>query len=112
MEELKVMLGDGSEIQIMGFALPLSVTVNCESMAEMAEIWERLHVDASMSKIEILRNGAVCGTYLDVETDGVRVVKNGDGALTVHFYMHDSGKQMEIENEYAQAARILLGEEE
>ena len=59
MEELKMVLGDRSEIEIVGFALPLSVTVNCDSMAEMAEMWERLHIDTSMSKIEILRNGVV-----------------------------------------------------
>ncbi len=113
MEELKMVLGDGSGIEIVGFALPLSVTVNCESMAEMAEIWERLHMGTSMSKIEILRDSVVCGTYFDVKIDGVQVIKNGDDTLTAHFYMRDSGSsQTEMENEYAQAARILLGEEE
>lgn len=113
MEELKMVLGDGKEIKIAGFALPLSVTANCESMAEMSEIWEQLHMDVSMSRIEILRDGAVCGTYFDVKTDGAQVIKNGDDTLTVHFYMQDSGSgQTELENEYAQAARILLGEEE
>ncbi len=113
MEELKMVLGDGSEIEIVGFALPLSVSVNCAAMTEMVGIWERLHMDTCMSKIEIQRDGAVCGTYFGVGTDGVQVIKNGDGTLTAHFYMQDSGNgQIEMENEYAQAARILLGEEE
>ena len=47
-----------------------------------------------------------------MKTDGVQVIKNGDDTLTAHFYMQDSGGQTEIENEYAQAARILLGEEQ
>lgn len=112
MEQLKMALGDGSEVELVGFALPLSVTVNCASISEMAEVWERLQTDACTSKVEILRDGAVCGAYFDVKTEGAQILENGDGGLTVHFYMRDNGGQAELENEYAQAARILLGEEE
>lgn len=113
MEQFKMALGDGSEVEIAGFALPLSVTVNCASISEMADVWERLHTDACMSKVEILRDGAVCGTYYGVKPEGAQIVEDGVGGLTVHFYLRDSGGgQAELENEYAQAARILLGEEE
>ena len=109
MEQLKMALGDGSVVEIVGFALPLSVAVNCTSMSEMTEIWGRLHTDACMSKVEILRDGVACGTYYGVKPDGAQIVENGDGGLTVHFYLHDSGER--AEDEYVQAAKILLGEE-
>lgn len=113
MEQLKMALGDGSEVALAGFALPLSVIVKCASISEMAEVWERLHTDACTSRVEILREGAVCGTYFGVKSEGAQILEDGDGGLTVHFYMRDSGGgQTELENEYAQAARILLGEEE
>lgn len=120
MERLKMVLGDGSEIGIVGYALPLAVTVECASMSEMTGIWERLHTEGCMSKVQILRESPdpaeqsrSCVTHLGVETDGAQIVENGDGTLVVHFYMKDSGVPAALEDdEYAQAARILLGEEE
>ncbi len=117
---LKMILGDGSEIGIVGYALPLAVTVECASMSEVLGIWERLHTGACMSKVQIMRDSPdhvgqyrSCVTHLGVESDGLQVIENGDGPLTVHFYLRDSGGQaVSGDDEYTQAARILLGEEE
>lgn len=112
MEDLKMALDDGSEIAIVGFALPLTVTVNCGSIHEMAEIWDMLHAGEAMEQVTIIRDVVVSSVYHGVEVDGSQIVENGDGTLTVHFYMHDNGAgQASVDDGYVQAARILLGEE-
>lgn len=112
MEDLKMALSDGSEIAIVGFALPLTVTVNCGSMQEMVEIWDKLHTKDAMEQVTIVRDGMVSSVYHGVEVDGSQIVENGDGTLTVHFYMHDNGAgQASVDDGYVQAAKILLGEE-
>lgn len=113
MEKLKMALGDGSEMEIVGFALPLSVTVKCDSAHEMADIWDRLHTEEAMEEVTIVQDGMASGVYFGVKVDGSQIVENGDGTLTVHFYMHDSGgRQTSVDAEYVQAAKILLGEGE
>ena len=57
MEDLKMGLKSGQEIGIVGFALPLSITVNCKSIQQMEEIWEQLHNQEAMEKVEIVRDG-------------------------------------------------------
>lgn len=109
MEDLKMVLKNGQEIAIVGFALPLSITVNCKSIQGMTEIWEQLHNQEAMQKVEIIRDGLAGGTYFGVVVDGAQIVDNGDDTLTVHFYLHDSGER--AVDEYVQAAKILLGEE-
>lgn len=109
MEELKMVLKNGQEIALVGFALPLSITMNCQSVQEMAEIWEQLHDQEAMERVEIDWDGLTSGTYFGVAVDGAQIVDNGDDTLTVHFYLHDGGER--TADEYVQAAKILLGEE-
>lgn len=111
MEDLKLVLSNGQEIALDGLALPLSITVSCGSMPGLNDIWEKLNAEGALSEVKVLRNGSACNVYKGVAIDGFQTVMNGDGTLTVHFYMHDNGEAQETEDsEYAQAAKILLGE--
>lgn len=111
MEDLKLVLSNGQEIALDGLALPLSITVSCDSMSALNDIWEKLNAEGALSEVKVLRNGSTCNAYKGVAIDGFQTVVNGDDTLTVHFYMHDNGEIQETENsEYVQVAKILLGE--
>lgn len=107
MSELKAVLHDGSEIGIEEFALPIHLTVICATREELMDLWDRLSTE-NLSELSIRKNGEVQQMFANVTLDGVQTIINADATLTVHFYMHGEGA---TDNEYIQAARILLGEE-
>lgn len=107
MSELKAVLHDGSEIRIEEFALPIHLTVICTTRKELMDLWDRLSTD-NLSELSIQKNGEVQQMFTNVTLDGIQTVINADATLTVHFYMHGDGA---TDNEYIQAAKILLGED-
>lgn len=110
MVNLKMVLSDGSQIDIAEFGLPMHAIVICADDAEMQTVWAQLTPD-KLSSMEIQENGETVFTFSSVTLDGLQCIMNGDGSVTAHFYMSGTNTSA-INTEYAEAGKILLGEEE
>lgn len=110
MNELKLALTSGTQIVIAEFSLPCHIVIACADKEDMQTIWGLLSdeelVDAAIyqgdNRILNISNASVVGT---------QTVSNTDGSLTAHFYL-DGEVASAADSEYADAAKILLGEEE
>lgn len=113
MDNLKMILNDGTEVSITGFGLPMNCVALCADRDEMNALWTKLS-PANLINMQILQSdGTVFASYTNVSLDGVQCIINADSTLTVHFYMTGTTiNQNAADAEYAEAARILLGEVE
>lgn len=105
MDEIRVILADGSAFTIAEFSLPLHVVVT-GTQEELVALWNTLTPE-NLKTVSVTVGGEVVLTCTDVVLDGAQFV-GSSGTITVHFYMHGEGF---ADNEYVQAAKILLGEE-
>ena len=108
MENLKMVLYDGTEMEIAEFALPIHVVILCASKDDALEKWESL-TDANLTSVQIQQNGEALFAFRYAGLTGVQYILNADGTVTAHFYM-DGERAETPDAEYAQAGRILLGE--
>ena len=110
---LKMILFDGTELELEGFGLPMHAAMSCPTKEAMMETWQKL-TPMNLSRVEVQQDGESVFTFSGGNLEGVQNVINGDGTLTVHFYM--KGTRVETVSdttaEYVQAAQIMLGEEE
>ena len=111
MDELKLLLADGTEISIDGYALPMNVMVcNC-TKAQVVALWDQL-TEENLSLVSIKDSCGTLLTFHDAVLDGTQTVANSDGTMTAHFFMHGAVDSTAAEDaEYIRAAKILLGEE-
>lgn len=113
MDNLKMILFDGTALALDAFGLPMHAVMTCASEDDMMARWKLL-TPANLARVEIKQDGETVFAYTGGTLDGVQSVINGDGTLTVHFYM--KGTRFEVmsdtSTEYITAAKILLGEEE
>lgn len=111
MSEVRLRLHDGTEIEVVEFALPAQATVACADMRALAELWEKLTPEA-LAEVTVLWNNAQTQVLRNASVDGVQATKNSDGTLTAHIYFCGQQEIPEVGNpEYVIAAKILLGEE-
>lgn len=113
MSNLKMILFDGTALEIEAFGLPMHAVMQCKDKDEVMSIWE-LMTEENLKSVIVTQDGESMFAYKDGMLDGVQTVDNGDRTMTVHFYM--KGKRQEILSDesadYITAAKILLGEEE
>ena len=112
MDNLKMILMDGTELAIDAFGLPMHAVMTCAGKEAMMEVWQKL-TPMNLSRVEVQQDGETVFAYAGGALEGVQSVVNGDGSLTVHFYM--SGVRQEVlsetTQEYITAAQIMMGEE-
>ena len=113
MNDLKMILFDGTELGLEAFTLPMHPVMICADADEMSATMKLL-TEMNLSSVEIRQGDVPVYKFTGGRLDGQQSVMNGDGSLTVHFYL--SGVQQEVVSdrtaEYVAAAQILLGEEE
>lgn len=109
MSKLKMVLKDGTEIDISQFTMPLHIVVTRDTKEEIHALWDKFTGDA-MEKVTLQEDGETVFTFLNVSVDGEQVVVNADGTLTGHYYLLGE-RQPAGNTEYETAAKILLGEE-
>lgn len=109
MDNIKMILYDGTEMQLKEFGLPMHAVLLCENKEEMLEKWKLL-TSENLATLTIKQNDEPIFYYEKVKLTGVQSVVHGDDELTVHFYFE--GTLVNYDREYAEAARILLGEEQ
>lgn len=113
MDNLKMILFDGTELNLEGFGLPMHAVMTCQSNDELLEKW-KLFTPMNLSRVEVQLSDEAVFTFAGGVLEGVQSVINLNGTITAHFYM--KGERLETVTdttaEYVTAAKILLGEEE
>lgn len=109
MEAMKMRLYSGEVLEIAEFGFPPRVVLVYANKEEALTIWNVL-TDEALVEVEILQGDDVVAAYRNCRVNGVQYVMPDDGEVTVHVYLE--GDRYDPNAEYAEAGRILLGEEE
>ena len=104
-----MILKDKTNIELEEMAGKRHAVVICNTDREFQRIWNRLKANDNLSEVEITEDGVTVSRIADLVLAGTQTVTNPDNnTITGHFYF-DAGSY--IPDEYAEAGRILLGEE-
>lgn len=113
--ELKLILTDGTELSLDAFGLPCHAVTQAASPETVVELWDKLTPD-NLRQIFVRQGDEVMFAYKNCSVNGEQSIVNGDGTLTVHFYLDGTrikeATLTDEDREYITAAKILLGEEE
>ena len=113
MDNLTMILADETELALEAFGLPMHAVMCLNTEDEVLEKWKLLTPE-NLAHVTVMLDGEAVYTFAHGKVEGQQSVVNGDGTLTVHYYM--TGERVETVSdttaEYVQAARIMLGEEE
>lgn len=110
---LKLILNDNTEMELAdgGFMSQFVILFNSRTAFNTA--WSKMTAE-NLSNVEIQSDGQTVQRLQNIVLDGVQAVYNGDNTITGHFYFHGAepvGAKTQEDEEYIQAAKILLGEE-
>ena len=105
---LQLILADSTEVNIIEAGYAKHFVGIYEDSDAFKEIWDQM-TDENLSEVAIVENGTIIQTIMGMHLEGTQTVENTDGTITGHFYM--KGGEY-AEDEYSEAGRILLGEEE
>lgn len=105
MDEIRVILADGSAFTIAEFSLPLHI-VATGTKEELVALWDTLTPE-NLKTVSVTVGGNTALTCTEVVLDGAQFV-GSTGTITAHFYMRGNSV---ADNDYIRAAKILLGEE-
>lgn len=106
--ELKMKLGTGEEIALAEFGHD-HIVMLCEDLEEFREKEDKIRTDGALDSVEVTSDGEKIAQITGLQITGAQTVGNTDGTVTGHFYM--TGGTYDLGGEYAEAGRILLGEE-
>ena len=113
MDNLKMLLNNGTELRLEAFGVPCHCVMLCEDKDVMTEVWDTL-TEANLRRVYIQQGDVVIMAFNDCFLNGQQSVVNPDGSLTVHFYLDGTRDNLvsDDDREYIEAAKILLGEVE
>lgn len=106
---LKLVLNDGTEIDLAEAGLSQHYVVTCSSKTAFQRLWSAM-TDENLAEIQITENGNPIQTIINSKLAGTQTINNPDGTITGHFYL-SGGVYQQQDAEYSLAGRILLGEE-
>lgn len=113
--DIKLILTDGTELSLDAFGLPCHAVMQAASPKAVVELWDKL-TPYNLRQIFVRQGDEVMFAYKDCAINGEQSIVNGDGTLTVHFYLDGTrikeATLTDEDREYITAAKILLGEEE
>lgn len=104
----QIKLGTGRMFEAAEFAYE-HIVITCESLEDFRTIEDMMNEDGALDKVEATAGGQTIATITGMQMAGAQTVANTDGSVTGHIYTR--GGTYELGGEYAQAGRILLGEE-
>lgn len=110
MNDVKLILANGEEVEVAGFSVPLAVVLNCKSNEDAVAVWQKLTPE-NLENVSVTQNGETVASFQYVTLTNAQFVLNDDGNVTAHFYMRGENA-VKTDDEYVLAAKILLGEEE
>ena len=104
----QIKLGTGSTFEAVEFAHE-HIVVSCGSLEDFRAIEDMMGEDGALDTVEAIADGQTIATIAGMQISGAQTVANTDVSVTGHIYTR--GGTYELGGEYAQAGRILLGEE-
>lgn len=104
----QIKLGTGRTFEAAEFAHE-HIVVTCGSLEDFRTIEDMMGEDGALDTVEAIADGQTIATITGMQISGAQTVANADGSVTGHIYTR--GGTYELGGEYAQAGRILLGEE-
>lgn len=107
--ELKLILNDGTEIELEEAGLSQHYVVTCSSESAFQNLWNKL-TEENLTEIQITQGGNTVQTIIGSTLNGTQTINNPDGTITGHFYL-SGGEYTQQDAEYSEAGKILLGEE-
>lgn len=109
---MKMILKDGTTIPIVDGSYTGAVVLIVDDRQALIGTWAQLTPD-NLTEVRITRDDDTpLHTLHGVVIDSMQTVPNPDGTYTVHFYMSETVTgDIPTDAEYAQAGKILLGEE-
>ena len=84
---------------------------DCADIAAFRAIEEKLRAEGALSSVTVTENDAAIAAIDGMTIAGTQTVENQDGTVTGHVYLRGGIYDLDA-GEYAQAGRIMLGEEE
>ena len=109
---LKLILNDGTQIELADASYMSQFVVNCNGREEFDSIWSSL-TEANLSDVVITSDGVRVHHMSNLVLDGAQAIIDPRGTITGHFYFHGASTVNDAaESEYVTVAKILLGEEE
>lgn len=109
---MNMILKDGTTIPIVDGSYTGAVVLICDTQQAVMDTWAQLTPDALQTVRITQDDDTPLHTLHGVVIDSMQTVPNPDGTYTVHFYMSETVTgDVPTDAEYAQAGKILLGEE-
>jgi hypothetical protein len=106
---VKIVLKDGTEIQIAQATYDGHYVIDCANRAAYDAVWDNFTTENLEDFRLVDNNDNMVLRVLYIRLTSTQAILNPDNTVTGHFYL--SGGTV-LPNEYEQAGRILLGEEE
>lgn len=105
---MKIVLKNGTEIQVDSATYDGHYVVNCDSQSAYQKIWDNFTTN-NLSDFKFIddENNLISRT-LHISLISTQAILNPDNTVTGHFYFKGGTK---VPNEYEEAGKILLGEE-
>ena len=94
---------------ITGIKMP-GIYVLMNSKEEVLYLWNKM-TPANTSIAWIKLGDETIQVLTGLIVDGLQISYNKDDTYTVHFYFYNASFSKDVDQEYVQAAKILLGEE-
>lgn len=104
MAETKIVLYDGTTLNIDGLNFPANIIKKCGSKDEFASFWSFL-TEENMKKMHIFENDVETIIMEDYILDGVQATINTDGSINAHFYLKDGQYASVVVDEIAEAEK-------
>jgi len=108
--QLKLILKDNTEINLVDAGYTRHYVITCADNAAFQAIWDSM-TSENLSEIQLFEDDQLLHIIIGSQLNGTQTVTNPDGTITGHFYL-SGGHYKEVEDEYAEVGKILLGEED
>lgn len=106
---MKIILKDGSEVQVAQATYDGHYVVECQNRAAYNTIWN-LFTTQNLADFKLTDNdNNLVERTLYIRLICTQAILNPDNTVTGHFYFSGGTK---VPNEYEEAGRILLGEDD
>lgn len=110
---MKLVLRDSSEIELVNYTSN-SFIILCTDEQEFYTIWRKMTPE-NLSRVHITDGSIAIVTLENLIFDGIQATYNTNRTITGYIYFHGQeyapDEMSEEDREYAEAGKILLGEE-
>ena len=108
--KLTLTLNDQTVIELTDASYTSKFSTVCETKEQVFYLWNKM-TEQNTSRVEIKIGEQTIQVITGLIIDGMQITYNPDKTYTVHFYYYGASYTKDVDQEYVQAAKILLGEE-